>query len=79
MTETAMNINELDRISEEAFQVFRSNIEFLQVDKKLKTLTITSSIPDEGSPPRRITLVQRWPKTDQGSWLWMRISKAFIP
>lgn len=48
MTETATYITDLDRFSEEAFKVFRSNIEFLQVDKKLKTFTITSSIPDEG-------------------------------
>lgn len=48
MTDKTMTITNLDRMSEEAYKVFRSNIEFLQVDKKYKTLTLTSCIPNEG-------------------------------
>ncbi len=48
MADKTMIKTDLDRRSEEAYKVFRSNIEFLQVDRKYKTLTLTSCIPDEG-------------------------------
>ena len=35
-------------VSAEAYRTLRTNIEFSSVDKKLKVLTVTSSVPEEG-------------------------------
>ncbi|PYG87784.1 capsular exopolysaccharide synthesis family protein [Ruminiclostridium sufflavum DSM 19573] len=59
MTEISKVINvkyELNEIVEEAYKALRANIQFCELNKKIKTLAVTSCIPNEGKSTVAINL-----------------------
>lgn len=54
----------------ESFRALRTNLQFLSVDNPPRVIVITSSVPGEGSPPRRSTSRWRWPRLETESRSW---------